>query len=388
MNISRYKRLGILGSILILFYGFVEIYKEIVFLDSGTIEFSTYFLQLFFLITGGVIVAIVVKFIANETKIQSIYRDYRTYLILWCIAVTIIMFYQYIMITIGLNENVFYLIIYAIVWIVHLGIIVASAFFLSQSFKKVSRLTKISLFYIIGGLYLGFGVLIFITNLFVFIFSFFVPSIPLIIGQSLWLLVILPIFQIIAFLKIPHTLVLVEQLVDEVDAPKWVQNKLYNGEKIIVKVGRFYATDRRLLNYTNLFDYRFLEYERITNITYKKNVMAIIACIIMLFLSSILFITIVPDMLGHPYKIGDAWVRPFSGYFANPVLAVCTLITACFIVIVCLIDFPFSYYQIENPGFDKAHLRYWRIHRSNLFNKKVHRFIEFIRLKSNQTSKK
>lgn len=168
-----------------------------------------------------------------------------------------------------------------------------------------------------------------------------------------------------------------------INVPKWAQNKLLDGETVIAKIGSIYATDRRLLNCITRFNFRFLEYEKISDIAFEKyGIGRKFGFILILFLCSLIYIIFVPDLLGYPYKIGDIWVNPFSSYFATPnsrLLGIFSLIGVGVAVIFTIFEFPFRYFQVMGSDFDSEHLPYWRFNVPHRLNGQVNKFIEIVK---------
>jgi hypothetical protein len=175
--------------------------------------------------------------------------------------------------------------------------------------------------------------------------------------------------------------------------PSWVQNRLLDNEKVIAKTTLIYATDKRLLNRFDesrwsSFKFSSLDYNQISDITRKKSIQGIIGFVLLLFIFLLMYILFIPDLLGHPYKLGEVWITPFSGKVGDPLIPTVALIIAIIATIILILIYPLSYYQIHSPDLDRKHMRNWRIYVPCLLNGKTHRFIKIVKEEVAKNTKK
>jgi len=174
----------------------------------------------------------------------------------------------------------------------------------------------------------------------------------------------------------------------KIKVSRWIQNKLVDDERVIAKVGKIYATDRRLLNCKNRFNFKFLEFDQITDITYEKcGIGWKIVLIFLLSLCSLIYIILIPDMLGYPYQIGEIWVNPISSRFAPPnakLMYTATLVVVGFNMVLWSIEFPSRYLQFKGINFNKKDLHLWKFNLPYYLKEQAHNFIKIVNKERNK----
>lgn len=169
---------------------------------------------------------------------------------------------------------------------------------------------------------------------------------------------------------------------DNVKVPKWVEQQLSKGEKVISTIstgGRlnladYYATNKRLLRFTGKSNYDVLEFEK-TSIILKKyglgsSILRIFGVLFGLFCISLGILTYV----GPTIRTGSTTLNlraPFSFTLLS-----CGI--GLFVIFIVLWG-RYAYYQIECPGFDNKDLKKWRIERPRWGAGKIDRFAETIK---------
>lgn len=156
--------------------------------------------------------------------------------------------------------------------------------------------------------------------------------------------------------------------------PEWVKEHLSQGEQIISEIHvqntDVYATDKRLLRFTSKSKFDELEYDKIS-ISFKKFGLGAIISRVIAVLFGVFCISLGIFSYVGP-KIGTiSWKAPFiySLLFCGIGL----------LMILGTLLLPYTYYQVDYPGFSKKDLKNWRIMRNRWFLGKADRFAEVIK---------
>jgi len=169
----------------------------------------------------------------------------------------------------------------------------------------------------------------------------------------------------------------------DVKVLKWVQKKLLNEEKVIAKAGRYYATDERLLHADDRFEFKSLEYDKISDITHENHgLKRIVVRIISIFLGLLLYI------IG--WLASTEWETYIGGHrtvnYPQPWFGVIGLIFGSLAIFVAIFRIPQYYYQIHSPSLNKKQFKQWRL---EIYGNKenFNRFIKIVKEKTRKNTK-
>jgi len=156
--------------------------------------------------------------------------------------------------------------------------------------------------------------------------------------------------------------------------PEWVRDQLSKEEQVISKIHiqntDVYATDKRLLRFTSKSKFDELQYDKIS-ISFKKFGLSTINSRVFAVLFGVFCISLgILSYVGP--KIGTTSLKaPFIYSLLFCIIGLLTILGT--------LALPYTYYQIEYPGFSKKDLKNWRIMRNRWFPGKADRFAEVIK---------
>jgi len=158
--------------------------------------------------------------------------------------------------------------------------------------------------------------------------------------------------------------------------PQWVKEKLLDSEKVISKLSDgsrdYYATDRRLLNFTKKSRCDVLEYPDIS-ITCKRRGDAFqVARVVLILIGTFVAVFgLMGIILGPVYRLpgGDIHIS-----FLEAIVA----LAAGLLVVYTAVSLNNKYYQIEGQGTGDTELKKWQIKGNRWSSKKVEAFAKVI----------
>ena len=146
----------------------------------------------------------------------------------------------------------------------------------------------------------------------------------------------------------------------DVKVPKWVEEKLLDGEKVLSKYLYFFATNQRLLRLQSSKNFGAVEYNKISKITCDKYGLGKVLRSITIFWGLLLFIVGFISYIGLEIRFDPTHVaRIYSDPFTSLI---------CFFGGIICIGLGLSpkkyYYQIWSPSFDDKESKRWKMQKT------------------------
>jgi hypothetical protein len=165
-------------------------------------------------------------------------------------------------------------------------------------------------------------------------------------------------------------------ILKETEIPKWIQKKLSNEEVVIDRFGFWFATNKRLIG-SNRIEFRSLEYDKISDITYEKyGLKMTVGRGILLSLGILLYIIgIIASMEWETYIFGHRTVN-----YPQPQFFIIGLIGGSLSILIAFSSSKY-FYQIKNIDFNKKQSKLWQIKVPYRNREKFKRFINIIKEK-------